>query len=147
MTRTVTKAVMSVVVVIALGGGGATAALASFDSQASESQAVLTATLQPPTNPSTAAGPCTASVSASIVVSWTATTSTWADGYEVLSALTSGGPYTLAASVNGSATTTATIGGLQFSTTYYFVVRARKLAWRSANTTQVSRATLNRHCA
>ncbi|MGH9179539.1 MAG: fibronectin type III domain-containing protein, partial [Acidimicrobiales bacterium] len=65
----------------------------------------------------------------SVTLSWTATPSTWADGYEIRWGTTPGGPYT-----TGSATsvvTTAAITGLSLLTTYYFVVRAYDGGWRS----------------
>lgn len=107
---------------------------------------VSTDTLQPPTDPATAAGPCTSGVSASIIVSWTATPSTWADGYEVLGSLVSGGPYTPMATVSGVGTASTTVSGLDFLTTYHFVVSATKANWRSPATSQVSRTTLSTLC-
>lgn len=124
----------------------ASVALAQFANNDSAALAVSTDTLQPPTNPSTAAGPCTAGIAASIVVSWTATPSTWADGYEVLGSLVSGGPYTTVGTVSGRNTTSYTVTGLAFATTYYYVVKATKGNWRSVATSQVSRTTLNPLC-
>ena len=124
----------------------ASVALAQFNDGDSASQSISTNTLQAPTNPATAHGPCTNGLTASIVVSWTATTSTWADGYEILGSLVSGGPYTAVGTVSGVSTTSYTVTGLAFATTYYYVVKATKGNWRSAPTSQVSRTTLSPLC-
>ena len=124
----------------------ASVALAQFSDTGSAAQAIATSQLQPPANPATAHGPCTNGVTASIVVSWTATTSTWADGYEVLGSLVPGGPYTSVGTVSGVNTTSYTVTGLAFATTYYYVVKATKGNWRSPATSQVSRTTLSPLC-
>lgn len=124
----------------------ASVALAQMADIDSAAHTVSTGTLQPPTDPSTAAGPCTAGISASIVVSWTATPSTWADGYEILGSLVSGGPYTTVGTVSGVSTTSYTVTGLAFATTFHYVVKATKEHWRSVATSQVSRATPNPLC-
>jgi Fibronectin type III domain len=124
----------------------ASVAVAQFADGDSASQSLSTNGLQPPTNPSTAHGPCTTGVTASIVVSWTATPSTWADGYEILGSLLSGGPYTTVGTVSGVNTTSYTVTGLTFATTYHYVVKATKGNWRSAPTSQVSRTTLSPLC-
>jgi beta-galactosidase len=136
-------------VVIAVAGTtfvGASAAFAAFGDSGAVSHTIATATLAAPTNPATAHGPCVPSASASITVSWTATTSTWADGYEILGGTTAGGPYSVLATATGQGTTSRTIGNLAFSTTYYFVVKATKHGWRSAATAQVSRTTRTPLC-
>lgn len=124
----------------------ASVALAQFADGDSASQSISTDALSPPTSPDTAHGPCTTGVTASIVVSWTATPSTWADGYEILGSLVSGGPYTTVGTVSGVSTTSYTVTGLAFATTYHYVVKATKGNWRSAPTSQVSRTTLNPLC-
>jgi hypothetical protein len=124
----------------------ASVALAQFSDAGSAAHSISTSQLQPPTDPATAHGPCTNGVTASIVVSWTATTSTWADGYEVLGSLVSGGPYSTVGTVSGRDTTSHTVTGLAFVTTYHFVVKATKGNWRSAATAQVSRTTPSSLC-
>ena len=121
-------------------------ALAQLVDTDTAAHTVSTDTLQPPTNPATAHGPCTTGVSASITVSWTATTSTWADGYEILGSLVSGGPYVAVGTVSGVNTTSYTVTNLSFLTTYHYVVKATKGNWRSAATSQVSRTTLSPLC-
>lgn len=124
----------------------ASVALAQLADSDSATHSVSTGTLEPPTNPSTAHGPCIVGVSTSITVSWTATSSTWADGYEVLGSLVSGGPYTTVGTVSGLNTTSYTVTGLTFATTYHYVVKATRGNWRSVATSQVSRTTLNPLC-
>lgn len=105
-----------------------------------------TGSLASPTAPTTAAGACVLLVGDQIIVSWTATASTWADGYEVARSTTSGGPYSVVGTVAGQAITSFTDGPLAFSTTYHYVVRATKHSWRSADTAQVSRTTKPATC-
>lgn len=124
----------------------AAAASAAFTSTTTASATYTSGSLSAPTAPSTAAGPCTISVSASIRVNWTASASTWADGYEIRRATVSGGPYTTIATVSGAATATYLNTSLPFSTTYHYVVRATKGNWVSATTAQVSRTTQSFLC-
>lgn len=112
----------------------------------SDGHTVSTGSLEPPTNPGTAPGTCIAAVGDAIVVSWTTTTSTWADGYEILRSITSGGPYSVVGTVAGQTTDTYTDSPLAFDTTYYYVVRATKNNWRSAATIEASRTTRSTQC-
>jgi hypothetical protein len=125
---------------------GAPMAWGQMSSAGSARHLLSTDTLLAPTSPAAANGPCTLGVAASVTVSWTATRSTWADGYVVLGSLLSGGPYTTAATVSGQSTTSVTVTGLAFVTTYYYVVQATKGAWRSPSTAEVSRTTLSPLC-
>lgn len=132
---------LPVLVLVTILSATASAAMAAFRFNASTTSAVSTATLAPPTEPATAAGPCTAGVSASITVSWTPTTSTWADGYEVRGSLLASGPFTTVGTVSGATASSYTVTGLAFATTYHYVVRATKGNWRSEPTAVVSRTT------
>lgn len=140
------RSIAAVAVAVAVLLATASVALAQLGDGDSATHTLSTNVLEPPTDPSTAAGPCTPGVAASIVVSWTATSSTWADGYEVLDSLVSGGPYTIVGTVSGVATTSYTVTGLDFATTYHYVVKATKGNWRSAATAQVSRTTPSPLC-
>lgn len=144
--RAAAKVAVAVVVVAASVAGYAPAALSAWAGSSSESHTLSTGTLAPPTNPATAAGTCVLLVGNEIVVSWTRTASTWADGYEVLRSTTSGGPYSVVATVAGQATESYTDSGLAFSTTYHYVVRATRGSWRSDTTAQVSRKTRSSLC-
>lgn len=64
-------------------------------------------------------------------LAWTATTSTWADGYDILRSTTSGCCYTSVGSTSGVGATTFVDDGLVSGTTYYYIVRSRYLTWLS----------------
>lgn len=115
-----------------------TEAWAAFDSSQSAGHSLSTAVLAPPSNPTASTASCLLGLTATATVSWTASTSTWADGYEVLTSSISGGPYTVARTVSGASTTTAQITSLGLGTTTYIVVRATKQAWRSVTTPQIA---------
>jgi hypothetical protein len=113
---------------------------------ASGGQGLGTATLAAPTGAAAANGTCRSNKSIQVDVSWTATSSTFADGYEILRATTSGGPYTSLGTVSGRTTVTYGDTTAAFSTTYYYVVKATKGLWRSTVSNQASDATLNSSC-
>lgn len=108
---------MAVVTLVVATLASASVAFAGFDDTDSVSHTISTDTLQPPTNPTTAHGPCVIGVSASVTVSWTATPSSWADGYEILGSTTAGGPHSTMGTASGAGTTSHTVNGLAFSTT------------------------------
>lgn len=123
----------------------ARAAWASFNDSSSASAAYSTDVLAAPTNPAAGPGTCTAFSNDRIILTWTATTSTWADGYEIARSLVPGGPYTVIGTVSGVASTTYNDGPLAFSTTYYYAIRSTRNAWRSTDAT-VSRTTRSSLC-
>ena len=88
-----------------------------------------TATLAPPTG-------VTATGGTSITLNWTATTSTYATGYNVLRGTVSGGPYPQIAQVTPRTTTTyldaPAVG------TYYYVLQTYVQNWLSVNSTQAT---------
>lgn len=135
-----------VVAVVSAALSVSSVALAAFTSSPTATTTLATNTLAPPTDPAAANGPCTP-LNKSVVVSWTPTTSTWADGYEILGSLLAVGPFTTIATVDGAATTSYTVNGLATATTYHYVVKATKANWRSAPTAVVSRTTLSALCA
>jgi cellulose 1,4-beta-cellobiosidase len=63
-----------------------------------------------------------------VTLNWTATTSTWATNQEVLRATSSGGPYTVIATVSRTATSYVD-SGLNNWTTYHYRVRATRNLW------------------
>jgi hypothetical protein len=119
-------------------------AYAGFTGGAAATQSLGTATLLAPSDPAAAPGTCVAGSHDAAALSWTATPSTWADGYEVLRATDSAGPYAVVATVTG---VTYADSGLAFATTYHYAVRATKSAWRSAPTATVSLTTRATDCA
>jgi len=70
-------------------------------------------------------------------LNWTATTSSFADGYQVFRSGSSGGPYSLVSTITGIATTSFLNTGLVLGGTYYYVVKATKGNWTSANSSQI----------
>ncbi|HJR19551.1 MAG TPA: hypothetical protein VJ922_07510 [Actinomycetota bacterium] len=99
-----------------------------------------TATLLAPTGLGATAGCQT--LAPKITLTWTATTSTFADGYDVYRSTTSGGPYSSIAHVNGRTTAIyVDASGLSLNTTYYYVIRSTAYGWTSANSSQASAKT------
>jgi hypothetical protein len=106
-------------------------ARASWSSSAAGGATATAATLAPAEDLTGSCGDLLASVR----VTWAATTSTWADGYEIHWG-TSPGVYT-----SGATTTTLTYTTPALSLgTYYFVVRATKGEWRSPLSNEVSKS-------
>lgn len=103
-----------------------------------------TAVLQPPTSLSASGGTCEADQHDSIVLSWTPSSSSWAEGYEVLRS-TDGSTYTLIATLAGVQTDTYTDSPLAFSTTYYYRIRTVKAEWTS-QPAEVSGTTRGSQC-
>jgi hypothetical protein len=103
-------------------------------SQGAGPQTVSAGTLAPPTG--TAA--CVLLLPTRVRVTWTATPSTFADGYEVFRSTTDGGPYASVGTVAGQATTTFTDSTATLLTTYYFVVQSTRHLWRSVDSAQAA---------
>jgi hypothetical protein len=107
---------------------------------------VASGTLATATSPSAANVSCVILGSTKVKLTWTATSSTWADGYQIFRAVVNGGPYSSVGTVSGQSTTTFTDGSVTFSTTYYYVIQATKNSWRSVNSAQVSITTPTTLC-
>jgi hypothetical protein len=122
-------------------------ALADWNVSASRSQTVATGTLLAPTGLTAVNGACAASLYWHVNLSWTATTSTSADGYEILRSITSGGPYTPLGTVVGRTTTTFVDTTPTFTRSYFYVVRAKRNLWRSPDSNQATVTTPRRNCA
>lgn len=122
----------------------ATVALAAFTTAVMSAGDVSTAVLNPPTGLTAAGGTCQADQYDSIVLTWTATSSGWAEGYEVLRS-TDGTTYSVIATLAGVATESYTDSPLAFSTTYWYRVRAIKHAWTS-DPAETSRTTRGAQC-
>lgn len=99
-----------------------------------------TATLQPPTGLG-ATTACAGTKTAKITLDWTATTSTFAEGYSVYRSTANGGPYAEVASVTGRNTTTYTDSPLDTKTTYYYVLQSTAGDWTSVNSNQAQATT------
>ena len=117
---------MAVAAALTLSIATARLAVASFLTGATATGTLSTDTLAPPAN--LTAGLC---LLGSVTLSWTASASSWADGYEVRWGTSSTGPYT--GGPVTTALTTTTVSGLSLLTTYHFVVRAYDGNWRSTH--------------
>lgn len=119
--------------VLVAGGAGARPAAASFDAsrRPSAPMEVTTATLQPATNVVAGRGLCLLAVGDAVVISWSASSSSWAGGYQVERSLGAGGPFVTVASL-GPSTRSYTDSPVLFATTYAYRVRATKAAWTSS---------------
>jgi poly(3-hydroxybutyrate) depolymerase len=116
---------------------------ASNNISAASNEVSTTTTADAAPNAPTALAIAAGTTDTSIPVTFTASTSSNLKGSNMYYSKTSGGPYTLANSTPISGTS-YTYTGLTSSTTYYFVVRAQNLSGtESANSTQVSGATLS----
>ncbi len=107
-------------------------AWAAFQDRAEASSTFTTDVLQPPSGLS--ASPDCGLLLYEVDLTWTATTSTWLDGYQVLMSTSESGSYDVVPLplAGDPKATTRTIDGLSASTTYWFVVRATKGGWRAA---------------
>ncbi|MGH2784234.1 MAG: hypothetical protein ACRDJ1_03150 [Actinomycetota bacterium] len=124
-----------------LAGAQASTSAAIFtDGPGVGSNGFTTATLLAPTGLGAAAG-CQF-LAPKITLNWTATTSTFADGYDVYRSTTNGGPYGAIGHVTGRTTTTYNdASGLSLNTTYYYVLKSTAYGWTSANSSQASAKT------
>ena len=132
-------AVVGVLVVGALSMSAVATHALLTDAQTVDANTFTVATLQPPTGLSATAS-CSG-LQPRITLSWTATSSTFADGYDVLRSTANGGPYSQIAHVTGRTTTSYVNTGLNLNTTYYYVLRSTYGTWTSANTAQVQATT------
>lgn len=113
-----------------LGGRMVGDSLARFSDAASVGGNTLTTdTLAPPTSLATRGG-------GTIVLNWTATTDTYASGYNVLRGTAPGGPYSRIAQVTPRTTTTYT--DIPSPGTFYYVVRSFFQNWESVNGNEAS---------
>lgn len=110
------------------------------DAVAIGSNTFTTATLEAPSGPG--ATPACNGPTPKVDLAWTATPSTFADGYDVYRATVSGGPYTSIAHVTGRTTVTyADVTGLLVNTTYFYVLQATASSWTSVNSAQAQATT------
>jgi hypothetical protein len=133
---------LSLVLVVGLSAP----ALAEWGVQNVKSQSVSAGTLAAPTGTTSVNGACVRNASWHVDVSWTASASTFADGYEIFRSTTTGGPYTSIGIVAGRNTTTFVDTTPTFVTTYFYVVQAKRNLWRSPNSNQATVTTLKKNC-
>lgn len=117
-------------------------ALARFvDSETVDSNTFSAGVLQPPTDVS-ASDDCVLA-ELEVTVSWTATDSPVADGYEVLRSTESGGPYSKIGEVLGLLETELVDTEVSLDTTYHYVVRTFYEGWTSADSNEASVTTVS----
>lgn len=97
-----------------------------------------TATLASPTGHSAEAS-CSGGLK--VTLTWTASTSSFADGYDAYRSTADGGPYTSIAHVSGRTTAAYSDDGVTLSTTYFYVLQSTANNWTSLNSTQASAST------
>jgi hypothetical protein len=132
-TRSFNRRLLVVAAALIVAASTAPLALADFGTAiAAGAQTLTSATLAAPTGLSAS---CANSVAS---LSWTATSSTYADGYDILRGTTNGGPYPTSFHITGRTTTTYNDLTTNGVATYYYVARATKNNWRSANTVQIT---------
>lgn len=111
-------------------------ALAGFDAQsAAQSHVIASGTLAAPTGLTAV---CKLTPSLRVNLSWTQTSSPFADGYQILRSTTSGSGYASVGTVSGRGTTTFADTTVSLTTTYYYVVSATRNSWTSPNSNQAS---------
>lgn len=110
------------------------------------SLAVTSGVLAAPTGLAAANGTCRRRVSIAVSLTWTASSSPFADGYEIFRGSGSGGPYTSLGTVTGGGTTTYTDTTTAFRTTYYYVVQATRYGWRSPSSAEATLTTFRSTC-
>lgn len=119
-----------------------TAAFGTFIAAPSASQSISSATLAPPTALSGTGGCQSVIVGPKIDLVWTATTSAFAAGYNVLRSTTNGSGYAQIATVSGRTTVAysdTTVSGL--GQTYYYVLTATDHSWISLFSNQATATT------
>ena len=104
--------------------------LARLTDGATSTMAISTDTLDPPTSLAATGG-------ATAALTWIATTDTYATGYDLQRSTTSGGPYSVVATVTPR-TTVATTDAPASNGTYYYVLRSVYQNWTSVNSNQAS---------
>jgi hypothetical protein len=137
MVRPARRTPAALALVAALVLVAARPAAAAWTSSAPASQSVSSATVeQPPTL--AAANSCVlVPLTIRVQLTWTASPSTFVDGYEVFRSTTDGGPYSSIGTVSGRGTVTYLDSTVRLATTYFYVVQATKYSWRSPSSPQV----------
>lgn len=121
--------VLAAAVLVVAMVGGTPVSLARFTSSRDATSTFVTATIAPPANLSGTGG-------ATASLAWTASTSTSADGYDVLRSVTSGSGYTKVGTVTpvtASSTVDTPAPG-----TWYYVLRTRSGTWTSENSNEAA---------
>jgi hypothetical protein len=111
----------------------ATPAVATLGDSATASAAFTTTSLAAPTGLTATAG-CVGLATPKVTLSWTATTSTYATGYDVYRAVGAGAS-TLLTSVSPRTTVTYVDTAVSLLTSYTYTVKTRYASWTKASGT------------
>ena len=131
--------------VVVIGGLSVAVAHASWSaSQTAGPMSLAAATVAPPTGLG-ATPDCQRGTRNWIVLSWTASASSFADGYEIFRS-TGGGAFVSLGVVSGGATAVFSDQTVAFSTSYSYVVQTSYSAWRSVDSNSVAITTPNNKC-
>jgi hypothetical protein len=76
-----------------------------------------------------------------VALSWSASASSYAGGYQILRSSAAGGPYTQVGSVNGRATVSYVDTQVSGGRTYHYVIKATHQSWTSADSNEASATT------
>jgi hypothetical protein len=119
-----------VALLVAASLGAAPISLARLTDAASSTKAVGSDTLDPPSTLGATGGTLAS-------LTWTATPDTYAAGYDLQRATTSGGPYAVVGTITPR-TTVATTDSPSASGTYFYVLRSTLQSWQSVISNQAS---------
>ena len=114
---------------------------AAWGSSATGSAQAQSSTLAPPP---TLVATCLSTLSSRVVLNWTASGTTWKDGYEI-SRVTISGTYNAIDTVAAGVLTYTTVGSLAIGT-YYFMVKTTGGSWHSVGSPQASRSVVALLC-
>ena len=109
--------------------------------------AVTSGVLAAPTGPDAAVGTCVKRSSVDVIVTWTPSVSSFADGYAILRATAKAGPYTSVGTAPGGTADSFDDTTTAFNTKYFYEVETTRDAWTSPLTSQVNVKTPRQSCA
>jgi hypothetical protein len=135
-SRVAVSLVLAVTAVLSL----TPAAFGTFNSSPAAAMTVSSATLAAPTGLSASASCVLLQLNPQVTLNWTATSSSFATGYQILRS-TSSGTETLLTTVSGASTVSYVNTGLSTSTTYYYVLKSTKGNWTSVASNEASATT------
>ncbi len=126
---------------------GVSTARASWASSATAGPLTVTsAILTAASGLSASNGACVKNKSIAVNLSWSASASPFADGYEIFRSNKAGGAYTILSTVPGAGTTTYTDATTSFRTTYYYKVETTRYTWRSPASNVATVTTFRTNC-
>jgi hypothetical protein len=108
-----------------------TPAIAGFQDSATATSAFTTAQLAAPTGLTATPG-CAGLAAPKVTLGWTASSSTFATGYDIYRAV-GGGASTLLTSVSPRTTVAYVDNAVSLVTTYHYIVKTRYAAWTAAS--------------